>query len=92
MTEDEYRDDVPKNEYQEPTTKTLEADRFNEAHTHDYALYLLITEGQITVEIEGEDGVEKTTCAPGESIEVPAHVVHTERAGPKGATFWVARK
>ncbi len=92
MTEDDYRADLAKKEYREPASKTMDADRFNESHTHDYALYLLITQGEMTVEIEGSDGVETTKCASGETIEVPAHVVHTERAGIEGVTFWVAQK
>ncbi len=92
MTEDDYRAEAATKAYQEPVAKTWEADRFNESHTHDYALFLLITEGQMTLEVESETGAETSTCAPGESIEVPAHVVHTERAGTEGVTFWVARK
>ena len=92
MTEDEYRADLASKGYRAPITKTWEADRLNDSHTHEYALYLLITEGEMTLEVEGSDGVDTTKCAPGETIEVPAHVVHTERAGREGVTFWVAQK
>jgi mannose-6-phosphate isomerase-like protein (cupin superfamily) len=92
MTETEYRARVTEKGYGEPMDKFLAANVFNDTHTHDVALFLYVFDGEITVEVEAPNGTEKTTCGPGQTVEVPAGLLHTERSGTDGVTFLVARK
>jgi len=92
MTENDYRSDLTAKGYAAPSLKTWEPNKAAEMHTHDDDLYLLIQEGEMTLEVEGAGGLTTTTIAPGETIEVPAMARHTERAGAEGVTFFVARR
>jgi len=92
MTEDEFRAAASEMGYDEPIEKTLEPDRYNDFHIHDVSLFLLITEGEMTLDVDGADGMTTTVCRPGDVIEVPAAVTHNERAGADGVTILVSRK
>lgn len=92
MNKEKYRVMAAEKGYDEPIERSLEANIFNDSHTHDYALFLYITEGEISVTIDGKNGSETTTCSSGQTIEVPAGVLHTERIGSDGVTILVARK
>jgi len=39
----------------------------------------------------GENGSERRLL-PGDRFHLQAHAPHTERYGPEGATYWVARR
>lgn len=57
-------------------------------HSHPFDADLLVVHGEFWL---GMDGQERH-LRPGESCEVPRGLRHTERYGPEGATFWVARR
>lgn len=88
MTEEEYRTALCAKGYASPVEKTWEPGRLNDTHTHDVALFLYITAGEMTV----TQGGERTLCRPGDSVEVPGGVDHVEEVGPPGVTFLVAKK
>ena len=92
MTEDDYRDAVTAKGYDAPSQKKLAPRYATETHTHDYALFLYIQDGEITVNVEDDGNVSATTCGVGDTIEVPAGTVHSERIGDRGVTILVAKK
>lgn len=92
MNETEYRNSAAEKGYAAPVLKVWEAGLFNDTHTHDVSLYLFIQDGQMSLDVETADGLQKTTCWAGDTIEVPAGIVHTERVGADGVTFLVARR
>ena len=57
-------------------------------HTHAFSVMLLVTEGHFALAFE--EGT--TNYRPGEVCELAANVMHTERAGPKGASVLLAKR
>jgi quercetin dioxygenase-like cupin family protein len=92
MTEDEFRTAAGDMGYDEPMEKTLEPCHYNDFHAHDVSLFLLITKGEMTLDVDSPDGMITTCCREGDVIEVPAAVTHNERAGADGVTILVSRK
>ncbi|MEK9673159.1 MAG: hypothetical protein VW268_11760 [Rhodospirillaceae bacterium] len=93
ITEQSYRTLAEAKGYGDPMQKTWEAGLYNEPHTHDVALYLWIISGDLTLELADDTGaLDLTTIGPGETIEVLANLLHTERPGADGVSFLVARK
>ena len=57
-------------------------------HTHDFSVMLLVVGGEFILAFEqGAD-----TYRPGESCELAAHTLHTERAGAEGARALLAKR
>lgn len=92
MTETQYLAAVTAKGYGDPVQKVWEAGIVNDAHTHDVGLFLFIQDGEMAVAVDPEGKEQTTICRPGDTIEVPAGVVHAERVGDRGVTFLVARK
>lgn len=59
----------------------------NPPHAHDFAAMLLMLDGEIEVTVGGRTH----RCAAGDTFSLAAGVTHSERAGPRGARFLVAR-
>ena len=59
-----------------------------ETHRHPFALWALVTEGEMWLSI----GAETRRLTPGSEFELAAEAPHAERYGPEGATYWVARR
>jgi quercetin dioxygenase-like cupin family protein len=57
-------------------------------HTHPFAVRALVVQGSLVLGCR--DG--ERTLTPGERFELAADEPHTERYGPEGATYWVARR
>ncbi|MEQ8230033.1 MAG: cupin domain-containing protein [Rhodospirillales bacterium] len=79
MTEDEFRASAQDKGYDLPVEKAWNSGHFNDWHVHPFCLYVFVLEGEMTLELETDGGVETTVCRPGDSIEVPLNVRHTER-------------
>lgn len=92
MNEDEYQAAVIEKGYADPIQKVWDAGHINHPHTHDVALYLFIQAGEMAVDVETDGHVDRKTCNAGDTIEVPAGVVHTERVSGRGVRFLVAQK
>lgn len=60
----------------------------NEPHQHDFDTEALVARGEFVLLINGEQIQYRT----GDTFSVARGVVHSERYGPEGATFWAARK
>lgn len=57
-------------------------------HAHGFSVMLLVVQGQFSLAFE--DG--QTDYRPGEICELAANVIHTERAGPNGASVLLAKR
>lgn len=92
MTEADFRAAAAAKGYAEPAEKTWEPGMLNAGHTHEFDLFLLITKGSMSLDVDRPDGAGTVTCGPGDTIEVPGDVRHTEKVGADGVTFLVARR
>jgi len=59
-----------------------------ETHSHPFEAQAIVTEGEMWLTCGGET----RHLLPGGEFHLPAHVPHSERYGPQGATYWVARR
>jgi hypothetical protein len=57
-------------------------------HTHPFAARAVVIEGQMWLSVAGHT----RHLLPGDTFELDALVPHSERYGPEGARYWVARK
>jgi Cupin domain len=57
-------------------------------HRHPFAVQALVVRGRVELGCGGA----LRTLGPGDRFELAADEPHTERYGPEGATFWVARR
>ncbi len=57
-------------------------------HTHPFEASALLVAGDMWLTVEG--GTRH--LLPGDRFELVAGVLHAERYGPQGATYWVARR
>jgi len=57
-------------------------------HTHDFDVLAQVSAGEVTITCNGE----ARTYRPGDIVDVPAGVLHSEVYGPEGYTFLVGRR
>lgn len=74
--------------FDEVLERQWDADVFLDTHTHPVSVSVLVVKGEMWL------GMNGTTrhLTPGSTFEVGYEVPHSERYGPDGATYWVARK
>ena len=66
----------------------MDANTFNDTHTHPFDARLFVTAGEITVNFEGSE----KTCRPGDSFSLAANIPHTEKVGPEGVSYVAGRR
>ena len=71
----------------EVLARSYEPDTFVPEHTHDFTARALVVQGEMWLTV---DGVTQH-LQPGDRFEVTRGKPHTEKYGPQGATYWVAR-
>ena len=59
-----------------------------ETHTHAFDADALVTAGEMW--LTREDGTQHLRA--GDTFRLPGGTPHSERYGPEGATYWVARR
>jgi quercetin dioxygenase-like cupin family protein len=59
-----------------------------EPHRHPFAARALVVKGEMWLTVGGST----RHYVPGGSFELAPRVLHSERYGSEGATYWVARK
>ena len=59
-----------------------------EAHSHDFDADAVLTQGEMWLTC----GDSTCHLVPGDTFTLPHGTVHSERYGPEGATYWVARR
>ena len=87
MSEAGFRKSAAEKGYDAPVEKSWDAGHFNDWHIHPFCLYVHVLDGEMILELETSAGVETTFCGPGDSIEVPADLRHTERIGDRPTRF-----
>lgn len=87
MKESEFRQACEQEGY---VVEPLECDAGfdNDMHTHDFSAYAMVVRGAFTVALADSE----TTFGPGDTCKVPAGTLHSERAGPDGASLLIGRK
>jgi len=74
--------------YPEIRTNSLEPNRHNPEHTHPFDVLALVTEGDITLTIDGT----ARKYAVGDEFTMQAGCRHIEDAGPQGVKYLVGRR
>ena len=59
-----------------------------DSHTHPFTVEALVVQGEMWL-IVGDD---VRHLKPGDTFELDREVLHAERYGPAGATYWAARR
>jgi hypothetical protein len=62
--------------YSKPISKKWDANHFNDTHIHDVDLFLYVEQGELVVGVEHNNGLNATTLAHDDSIEVLAGEMH----------------
>lgn len=88
MNEREFRKQLKEKGYGEPEVRQWEPNLNKDMHTHDGSAMALITSGELTLVYENHS----VAYGPGESCELPAGILHTEKTGPGGAVTLLAYK
>jgi quercetin dioxygenase-like cupin family protein len=88
MNEDQFRQRAQDQGYVDMQMKDYVPNRDGPLHAHDFSVMLLVTAGQFSLAFE--DGISHFLA--GEVCELAAGVMHTERAGPAGATVLLAKR
>ena len=57
-------------------------------HTHEFAVKALVVRGEMWLTVGGDT----RHLREGDSFELDHEVVHAERYGSEGATYWAARR
>ena len=57
-------------------------------HAHPFTAHALVVQGEMWLIV----GATTQHLRPGDTFDLAPQVVHAERYGPDGATYWVARR
>lgn len=74
--------------YDQVLVRNWEPNHANDAHTHPFDTDALVVEGEFALTVDGKTTVYRA----GDRFSLAREVVHAEKYGPQGATFWAARK
>lgn len=88
MDVDAFKKQLEKDGYTEIQTKTMESGSFVDEHTHPFDVRAMVLSGEATIECHGE----KKVLRAGDTLEMAANTVHTERYGDAPYEFLVGRR
>ena len=74
--------------YHEVLERIWPADTVLETHSHAFDAEALVTQGEMWLTC----GADTQYLTPGGRFKLARDVPHSERYGPEGATYWVARR
>ena len=57
-------------------------------HSHPFDAKALVVQGEMWLTVDGRT----EHLLPGDTFKLRAHLPHSERYGPEGATYWVGRR
>ena len=77
--------------YNKLISKEWDANHFNDSHIHDVDLFLYVEQGELLIGIENNNGLNVTTLAHVDSIEVLVGEMHYEVSRSEGVKFLLAR-
>jgi len=87
-TYDAFRRDALRGGADEVMERHWAPNQVVETHTHTFDADALVTAGEMW--LIREDGTQHLRA--GDSFQLPSGTPHSERYGPEGATYWVARR
>lgn len=88
MDEEEFRQLLQTEGFSEPKTVDYAPNSANEMHIHDFTAHVFVLSGEFTLVTEGGEQIHQ----PGETCQLAGGTLHSEQAGPDGATILVGRK
>lgn len=88
MNENIFRAELAAAGYAGPELVAIEANRHNPEHVHEFAVHLLILDGELSITADGTT----TSCRAGDTYKLAAGVAHSEQYGPDGARVLVGRR
>ena len=74
--------------FDEVLERTWAPDTVLDEHTHPFAVEALVVQGQMGLTVAGQT----RQLRAGDAFTLERDVPHSERYGPEGATYWVARR
>lgn len=60
-----------------------------DTHTHPFEANAIVVQGEMWLAVESGDA---RRLLPGDHFHLQVNAPHSERYGPEGATYWVARR
>ena len=88
MDFDAFADSMKRQGFDEVVERAWKPDTTIDEHAHPFDAKALVVLGEMWLTVDGRT----EHLVPGGIFELPAHVSHSERYGPEGATYWVARR
>lgn len=85
---DKFRQQALQQGFDEVLERHWAADIVLQTHTHPFAVDALVTAGEMW--LTTSTGTQHLT--QGSRFQLPKDLPHSERYGPVGASYWVARK
>lgn len=89
LTFDQFRTTMLADGYDEVLERVWAPGTVLETHTHPFESNAVVVQGEMWLAIESGDAKR---LLPGDRFHLHANVPHSERYGPEGATYWVARR
>jgi hypothetical protein len=89
ITLDQFRAEMLGNGYQEVLERPWAPDTVVGSHSHPFEASAVVVQGEMWLAVEGDPAQH---LRPGDRFHLQPNVMHTERYGSEGATFWVARR
>jgi mannose-6-phosphate isomerase-like protein (cupin superfamily) len=71
----------------EVVERKWDANQIVDQHAHPFDADALVSEGEMWLVVEDRE----QHLLPGDTFQLPHGQKHSERYGPRGATYWVAR-
>jgi len=86
---DQFRADMLAAGYDEVLERPWAPGTVVDTHAHPFEANAIVVLGEMWLGMNGET---LRHMRPGDCFHLQADVPHTERYGPQGATYWVARR
>ena len=83
-----FKDEKLKEGYDEVLVRTWDPNVRNDMHSHPFDTDVVVAKGEVWLTIGGQVRHLKV----GDALAVARGELHSERYGPEGAVFWVARR
>ena len=87
-TFDDYRAQALAEGFDEVLERNWPPNAALDSHTHPFALKARMVQGAMWLSV----GNETQELRPGDEFTLERDILHAERYGPEGATYWVARR
>lgn len=89
LTLRQFRADMLAAGYDEVLERLWAPGTMVDTHTRPFEANAILVQGEMWLAV---DGGEARRLLPGDRFHLQVNVPHSERYGPEGATYWVARR